>query len=120
MPYIKEEGREEFQFCIDQLAERTETVGQLNYVITKLCDKFVITQGVCYNSYNAVLGVLTAVTLELYRRRVSGYEDKKMRENGDVYDFTPVCEMNKRGEMCTDINCPLHGTANRITQSMED
>lgn len=115
MPYINRDMRKEFEFCIEQLTDRIETVGELNYVITKLCDKYVITHGVNYENYNAVLGVLTAVTSELYRRKVTPYEDTKMMENGDVFEFKPVCEANKRGKLCADTDCPVHGTANKIT-----
>jgi hypothetical protein len=122
MPYIKDKNRKEFEFCIDQLTDRIEKPGELNYVITKLCDRFVMTRKECYGSYNMVLGVLTAVTQELYRRKVASYEDKKLYENGDVYDFKTkeVCKMNEQGKLCTDPNCPIHGAANKIVQSKED
>jgi broad-specificity NMP kinase len=37
-----------------------------------------------YHKYNAAVGVLECAKLELYRRLVSGYEDTKIIENGDV------------------------------------
>lgn len=87
MPYISGEYRDDFDFCAEQIAERAETSGELNYAITKICDKFVMRNGENYENYNRVLGVLEAVKMELYRRKVVPYEDKKMRENGDVYSF---------------------------------
>lgn len=87
MPYIKADLRDDFDFCVKQIAERVNTSGELNYAITRICDKFVMMNGESYTNYNAVLGVLEAVKQELYRRKLVPYEDKKMRENGDVYSF---------------------------------
>ena len=87
MPYIKAELRNDFDFCAEQIAERVNTPGELNYAITRICDKFVMMNGESYTNYNAVIGVLESVKQELYRRKLAPYEDKKMRENGDVYSF---------------------------------
>lgn len=85
MPYIKKEDREEHDRiigCFDPLRKS----GELNYIITKLCLKFVNDcGGQCYDNYNAVVGVLECAKLEMYRRRISTYENVKSIENGDVY-----------------------------------
>ena len=39
-----------------------------------------------YARFNEMIGVLECCKLELYRRVISNYEDKKMRQNGDVYE----------------------------------
>jgi len=39
-----------------------------------------------YSDYNALVGVLECAKLEFYRRAVAAYEDKKIKENGDVYE----------------------------------
>ena len=69
--------------------------GTLNYIITSLCDYWCrdFSGEANYEKYNAVIGVLECVKQELYRRQVAPYEDKKCRENGDVYskkfEFNP-------------------------------
>lgn len=59
--------------------------GELNYLITKLVDSFLMMSGVSYTSINAAIGALECAKLELYRKVASPYEDKKERENGAVY-----------------------------------
>jgi hypothetical protein len=59
--------------------------GELNYLITKLVDSFLIMSGVSYTSINAAIGALECAKLELYRKVASPYEDKKERANGTVY-----------------------------------
>lgn len=61
-------------------------VGELNYVITKLCHDFIRGSGrPDYAAYNEVIGVLECAKLEMYRRIVAPYEDIKKVENGDIY-----------------------------------
>ena len=93
MSYINKEDRKLFDRRISSLyrkavdSDRADIINQpgvLNYIITKIINLWL---GVNpnYAKFNAVLGVLQGVTLELYRRRIILYEDKKWRENGDVY-----------------------------------
>jgi len=58
--------------------------GDLNYIITTLIIG-ILGNEPHYKDYNEIIGVLECVKSELYRRQVSGYEDKKAIENGDVY-----------------------------------
>ena len=60
------------------------TAGELNYAITRLILDY-LGESPKYADYNAVVGVLECVKLELYRRKIVPYEDGKMQENGDVY-----------------------------------
>ncbi len=87
MPYIKQEDRDDLDGCLNALGRKSfiGNVGELNYAITKLCLGYLGPQP-RYIDFNDVLGVLTAVTQELYRRKVAPYEDKKIIENGDVYE----------------------------------
>jgi hypothetical protein len=62
-----------------------ENPGQLNYVITSLCDEYIGNEGLSYASINEVIGVLECAKLELYRRIAVPYENAKLEENGDVY-----------------------------------
>lgn len=80
MPYIDKGTRE-------SLVEGrvAKTAGELNYMVTRLVDSFIINSGLSYSTLNTAIGVLEAAKLELYRRVGAPYEDKKMSANGDVY-----------------------------------
>lgn len=60
--------------------------GQLNYKITQEIWEYIRDMGQSYTTYNDVIGVLECAKLELYRRMIGPYEDKKKEENGDVYE----------------------------------
>lgn len=81
MPYIAKNRR----IAIDSGMDFPTTEGELNYRITKLVLEWIRKKGESYATYNSVLGVLECVKHELYRRRIAGYEDEKMKANGDVY-----------------------------------
>lgn len=82
MPYIKNEERGWF----DTFPEgKYESPGQLNYSITTLIIAYLEDRGECYQTYNDIIGALECAKLEVYRRKVSYYEDGKIRSNGDVY-----------------------------------
>ena len=89
MPYIKELQRERLSLLISQiqLAFKFQDidVGTLNYLITNICKEYIKENGEKYSHYNDIIGVLECVKQELYRRKISKYEDKKIEENGDVY-----------------------------------
>tara|TARA_B110001454_G_C12559953_1_gene367232 strand:+ start:229 stop:549 length:321 start_codon:yes stop_codon:yes gene_type:complete len=57
--------------------------GTLNYMITRLVHWW-LGDNPNYERYNAAIGVLECAKLELYRRKISPYEDEKIKENGDV------------------------------------
>lgn len=59
--------------------------GELNYLITKLVDSFLMGKGLSYSSINEAMGALECAKLELYRCIAAPYEDHKARENGEVY-----------------------------------
>jgi predicted DNA-binding protein with PD1-like motif len=40
-----------------------------------------------YHNYNKAIGVLESVKLEFYRREVASYENKKIKENDDIYSL---------------------------------
>lgn len=86
MPYIKKEMRERIEWLdqIVDLAKRLETEGDLNYTITRLCHEYLKIKGEKYATYNSIIGALECAKLELYRRKIAGYENFKARENGDV------------------------------------
>lgn len=82
MPYIKREQRDEFSF-----SAVPETEGELNYCFTVLALAYLKDKKLSYRLINDVLGALEGAKQEFYRRVAIPYEDKKIVENGDVYDL---------------------------------
>ncbi len=81
MPYIDRDVR----MRLDNGA-KPENAGELNYLVTKLIDDYLQSGGTLrYAHINEVVGVLECAKQELYRRVAVPYEDKKIRESGDVY-----------------------------------
>lgn len=78
MPYITQEDRDFLYF--------PKNAGELNFLLTTICDEYIQTNGARYQSMNDVIGALEGCKLEFYRRIVSPYEDIKLSENGDVYN----------------------------------
>ncbi len=79
MPYIDPKARKELSE-----GREPETPGELNYKITRLCDAY-IGPDLSYTAINEVVGALECAKLELYRRLAIGYEDEKLKMNGEVY-----------------------------------
>lgn len=84
MPYIKQDDRQQMSHKRPPL-----DAGELNYAITKLCKQFLQDgnghYSFNYQKLNDVIGALEGCKLELYARLVRPYEDKKIKENGDVF-----------------------------------
>ena len=68
-----------------KMADRAIEPGELNYQVTYLLNDYLEGQGLSYRSINEVIGVLECAKLEMYRRIAAPYENKKLKENGDVY-----------------------------------
>ena len=90
MPYISKEVRHGMDKIIsdylDYLVKHKSSIGELNYLITKIILMYNTHIGDGrYSDYNDLMGVLECAKFELYRRRVGPYEDTKLKENGDVY-----------------------------------
>jgi hypothetical protein len=81
MPYIKQYERD----VLSLGTRRPKTAGELNFKITKLAIEYLGFKGESYQTLNEIIGVLECAKQEFYRRVISGYEDKKITENGDVY-----------------------------------
>lgn len=89
MPYIAPRARDELDPAINALLAQlrqtgttTDVGGCLNYIITRLALGLVVQPS--YKVYSGLIGVLETCKLELYRRAVGPYEDRKIRDNGDV------------------------------------
>ena len=87
MPYIKKGQRPAIDSLIEPLVKHIsllpleEQDGALNYTVTKMIKRLYPTR---YFHFNRALGVLSAITHELYRRVIGPYEDEKIKENGDI------------------------------------
>lgn len=79
MPYVEQNKRHRAE------TYGAHTAGELNYLLTCCVDDYMKNHGMSYASMNDVIGALEGAKLEFYRRVVVPYEDKKMKENGDVY-----------------------------------
>jgi len=90
MPYIVKENRAKFIAIIDEvesafLFDKVEA-GELNYILTEIIIRFLKRNGgFRYKDINDAIGALECCKQELYRRLVAPYEDKKIKENGDVF-----------------------------------
>jgi hypothetical protein len=80
MPYIKQEVRD-----IITDGGLPVNAGELNYTFTKIILSYIQLKSESYQTYNDIIGALEGAKLELYRRKIAPYENKKIQENGDVY-----------------------------------
>ena len=83
MPYVSEDRRANLTPIVGKYAENG---GDLNYQFTCLIKEYLKYNGETYKSINDILGALEGSKLEFYRRVVSDLEEKKILENGDVYE----------------------------------
>lgn len=80
MPYIKPKDREELK------TRNPKNAGELQYVMAAMFDRYLMGQGVRYQTMNDVMGALAGAQMEFYRKVVSPYEDKMISKNGGVYE----------------------------------
>jgi len=91
MPYIKSGHRKELDKSINDIVQsikeqiqfdnEDDLDGILNYCFFRICKSLYPEK---YHWYNRMMGMMECCKLELYRRLVAPYEDKKIIENGDV------------------------------------
>jgi hypothetical protein len=90
MPYIKEARRGQLEDALQVLETclgSQQSEGDLNYVLSRLAWSYVCWGSENYSRLSQAIAALECAKLELYRRKVAPYEDKKMAENGDVFDW---------------------------------
>lgn len=80
MPYVKQESRPDLE-----AGGPIQISGNLNFLITKLLKRYWENSPKNYQSINDIVGAVEGAKLEFIRRIVNPYEDKKIKENGDVY-----------------------------------
>jgi hypothetical protein len=87
LPYIKSENRAKYERILHELIDILKSLpveevdGELNYIVTKLLKEIYPLR---YFHINKAVGVLECIKLEFYRRVAAPYEDKKIKESGDV------------------------------------
>jgi len=87
MPYIKKEQRERINNALDHVIFDVLDDGGLNYAITRICHRWIISHRLRYFTLVRVMGGLICVMFELYRKVAAPYEDKKRMENGPISDL---------------------------------
>lgn len=93
MPYIKPDDRKAIDMGVEMLSEHIKNVGDLNYAITRLAARYLLSKGLCYEQINAVAGVLQKVAAEFDDRVTRSYEDLKIFENGDIPEYSQIEDM---------------------------
>jgi len=88
MPYTKPSNREIIDPLIQPLAEQIHSPGDLNYAITRLFMQVLLAKGINYENINAVAGVLQKALAEFDERVTRPYEDLKLKQNGDVPEYS--------------------------------
>ena len=84
MPYIKQEKRPEMDEIVKLMVEKGVKVdGDLNYILFKFF-KYHINKKESYNNYKSFCGELRQCATEIERKLLAPYEEKKIKENGDV------------------------------------
>lgn len=110
MPYISPQERKYINPTNEGTGDRDTIdmpyisgVGELNFAVTTLVDNYLSALREFrkagennYEEYNSVIGVLESAKLEIYRRLVAPYENKKIVLNGDVYsNAQPATQADK-------------------------
>lgn len=84
MPYIPKNRREVFDSYLEKIAKELENEGELNYCIYKLSSLLIEKIGESYHNLSLCSSAMEHAKMEWYRRRLVPYEDKKIKENGDI------------------------------------
>ena len=84
MPYIEQEYRFKVDQIVKYFLDTGKIHGRLNYFLFKLTKEAIKRNGESYGSYKEIIGELECAKLEIYRKLVSNYEDKKEKENGEI------------------------------------
>ncbi len=95
MPYIKQEDRDNYEAFliahIQDLEEEGFPVGDVTYSVYKIVGHWFLSNP-GYAAIADIRGMLAGVLSEFDRRLAFPYEDKKIRENGDVDLTMPTLE----------------------------
>lgn len=99
MPYIIKSRRQAiFNDSTTDYDNKIRTSGELNYFITEILVEYLQTQGLNYQTCNDIVGALDNCKNEFKRRIQDPYENKKIKENGDVYPKDILKLIKKKGK----------------------
>jgi hypothetical protein len=112
MPYITQDDRKQYDQSLDDLGfcldEYGYVAGHVTYVLYKILLRW-WKKNPCYDTICQIRGCLIGTLSELDRRFFFPYEDKKIRENGDVVTLyhthegmalTPACVCEGGDRIC--------------------
>jgi hypothetical protein len=87
MPYIPQSRRDgiELELGADHLNWCPSNAGDLNFVVSTFIANYIRNCGLKYAVVNEMVGALECAKMELNRVIVGPYEDRKIAENGGVY-----------------------------------
>ena len=94
MPYIKHADKVLLETG-QLLGPRNK--GELNYMITTMMLEYLEIKSLSYTSISEALGAAIDAAEEMRRRLLGPYEDKKIMENGDVYEHI-LNQLNQKGK----------------------
>jgi len=82
MPYISWKNREKMDVILEKMSDADiECNGDLNYLLFAYC-KYCVPKS--YNSIKNFIGELSEVQVEIRRKILAPYEEKKEEENGSI------------------------------------
>ncbi len=82
MPYIPKEDRPAMDEIIELMIKKcVKSNGDLNYILFAFCKRSIKPS---YGNYKNFCGELRQCATEIERKLLAPYEDKKIKENGDV------------------------------------
>ena len=87
MPYIPQSRRDgiELELGADRLNWVPSNAGDLNFVVSTFIANYIREKGLKYAVVNEMIGALECAKMELNRVIIGPYEDRKIAENGGVY-----------------------------------
>jgi len=84
MPYVKQSSRDRLRPVLDTMKNyNVRPDGELNYLLFAYC-RYYLRNTESYNTIKNYCAELRACAHEIERRMLDVYEDKKIKENGDI------------------------------------
>jgi hypothetical protein len=107
MPYITQDDRQQYDADLDAIDEGLDEYGYISghvtYVLYKIMARWFKKQP-SYSTICKIRGCLIGTLAEFDRRIAAPYEDKKIKENGDV-DLKQRDPLGGMIEMCAEPEC---------------
>ena len=86
MPYIKRERRLDFRWFLCDSPKYIRNKGELEYVLYQIAVKYLFMDDQPnFDRRHDVVYAIQHVADELRRRHLDGYEDEKIKDNGDIF-----------------------------------